>query len=827
MATNPANKPTQQAVDQIRSDSIKAVMESNFLRYSMSVIVSRALPDVRDGLKPVHRRILYVMHRNGLKSGGKTVKSARIIGDVLGKYHPHGDTAVYEAMARLVADWSTRYPLVIGQGNFGNIDGDPPAAPRYTEAKLSRTAEVLLEDLDKETVAWRPNYDDTESEPTVLPAKLPNLLINGQIGIAVGMATSIPPHNLAEVVAASLQLIDKPQSTVDDILTHIKGPDFPTGGIIYGAQSLRQAYATGKGGIIVRARARIEAQSARRQQIIIDQVPYGINLASMIEKMADLVRSKKITTIADIRNESSRGKIRIVVDLKTGAYPKKVLNQLYQQTTLQTAFHFNMLALVGGIQPQVLNIIDILKHHLAHRQSVVRRRTEYELKQAQARAHILAGLAIALANIDQVVAIIRGSQTAAEAQQQLQVQFKLTETQTKAILAMPLRSLVGLERQKIETELKQLHQLITKLEALLADENKIVAVVRQEFVDLADKFVDDRRTRIVTRELGRFSDEDLIPNQQVVVTLTTIGYIKRSPASNYKVQGRGGKGRKGMNTRDQDLIQQLLVANTHDWLLFFTNQGRVFRLKCYEVPEANLNAKGVAVVNLLQTRGDETITAAIKMPQKTPQDQYLFMCTKKGVVKKSALDLYRNLRQNGLITIRLDSNDELKWVRLSSGQDEIVISTANGQSNRFSETDVRATGRATRGVRGIRIKDGDWVVGMDLVRPGAKLLIVSQNGFGKKTKIDNFPPHKRGGIGVKAAAVNKKTGQLITVRSIDDNCYECIAITAKGKVIRTKLDQVPTLSRITQGVTIMKTDQADQVVSLTVMERIVDNQQPT
>ncbi len=803
----------------IRTDSISQIMETSFLRYSMSVIVARALPDVRDGLKPVHRRILYGMHKNGLRSGGKTIKSARIVGDVMGKYHPHGDSAIYEAMARLTADWSTRYPLVIGQGNFGSMDGDPPGAQRYTEAKPSAIAEVMLEDLDKQTVDFRPNYDETETEPEVLPSKAPSLLINGQIGIAVGMATSIPPHNLGEVIDASLHRIDNPESTVEDLLEFVRGPDFPTGGIVYGGDEMKAAYATGRGSVVVRGRAEIEPRNSQgAQRIVVTEVPYGASPASIVERLAELVGAKKILTITDVRDESSRGKVRIVIDLKKEAYPKKVVNQIYKFTSLQTSFHYNMLALIDGVQPRVLGLVDIIDEHLKHRREVVRRRSEFELDKARDRAHILEGLTIALDNIEAVIKTIRSSDTIEEARVALIKQFKLTLIQAQAILAMQLRQLAGLERKKITDEYQALQKQIAELESLLADTAKILEVVRDELEAVKDKHADDRRSQMIAGSLGQFSDEDLIPNEEVIVTLTTINYIKRSSARGYKKQGRGGKGRRGMETRDQDLIQQLIVAQTHDYLLFFTNQGRVFRLRCYEIPEAGLNAKGVAIVNLLQLRSDETISAVIKMETGTATGSYLFMCTKKGIVKKTAYENYRNLRQNGLITINIDDGDELKWVRFTSGQNEVVISTSKGMANRFHERDVRAMGRVARGVRGIRLRSGDEVVGMDVVVPEAKLFVISNKGFGKKTNIDNFTPHKRGGIGVRSAIVNDKTGQLVTVRSLADNAEEVIAISREGKTIRIDLKNVPTLGRSTQGVRIMRLNKRDQVASAVIVE---------
>ena len=816
---NPDKIAAPAVVTASTSQSISDIMEANFLRYSMSVIVSRALPDVRDGLKPVHRRILYTMHKNGLRSGGKTVKSARIVGEVMGKYHPHGDSAIYDAMARLAVSWSTRYMLVIGQGSFGTMDGDPPAADRYTEAKMSKFAEALLEDINKETVDFRPNYDESETEPEVLPAKIPNLLINGQLGIAVGMATSIPPHNLSEVVEATLALIDNPDTTVDELLKIIKGPDFPTGGIVYTGEGLRQAYTTGRGGVTVRGRAKIEMADGRQPtRIIISEVPYGVNTSSMIEKMADLVRDKKITTISDIRDESARGQMRIVIDLKKGAYPKKVLNQLYKHTPLQSSFHYNMLALIDGIQPRVLGMIDVIKEHIKHRQEVVRRRTEYDLKKAQARIHVLEGLMIALDNIDAVIATIRASKTTDDARVALIKKFKLSEIQANAILAMQLRSLAGLERQKVIDEAAQLTKLIKQLTALLASPAKILKVVRTELEEVKEQFADKRRSQIINSDIAKFKEEDLIPNEPVIVTLTTINYIKRSPVGSYKRQGRGGKGRKGMETREEDLIQQLIMAQTHDYILFFTNKGRVFKLRCYEIPEAGLGAKGVAIVNLLQLWTDETISAVLKMATDINPDNYLFMCTKKGVVKKTAIERYRNLRARGLITINLDNDDELRWVRFSNGQNEVVISTAEGVANRFSETDVRSMGRTARGVRGIRLRPGDEVVGMDIVNPGLKLFVISEKGYGKKTAIENFTAHKRGGVGMKSAVVNKDTGRLVTVKGLNDRATEVIAISAQGKTIRTALKTVSTLRRNTKGVRIMKLNDKDKVVSTVIVE---------
>jgi DNA gyrase subunit A len=818
--------PQQTHSREVEIRSVENVMEDSYLRYSMSVIVARALPDVRDGLKPVHRRILYSMEKNGWKPGSKFVKSARITGDVMGKYHPHGDVAIYDAMVRLAQDWSTRYLLVDGQGNFGSMDGDPPAAQRYTEARMAKAGLSLLEDIDKETVPFRENYDGSEQEPEVLPAKLPNLLLNGQVGIAVGMATSIPPHNLTEVIDATVTLIDNPEATLDDLLEHVKGPDFPTGGIIYGKDSLRTAYATGRGGIVVRGVADIEERSKKGlHRIIISEIPYALNKASLLEKIADLVKDKKITTISDLRDESARGNVRIVVDLKKDAYPKKVLNQLYKLTPLQTSFHFNMLALIDGIQPRVLGLSDMLTEYIKHRQVVVRKRTEFELKKAEARAHILEGLSIALDHIDEVINTIRASQTTDEAQENLIKKFKLSEIQAKAILAMQLRTLAGLERKKIEDELKELKELIGKLKAILADEKEILKIVKAELLEMREKFGDDRRTKVIPQELGKFSDEELIPDEQVVVTLTAANYIKRSPEAEYKKQGRGGKGRRGMATRDEDLIEHIVTASTHDYLLFFTNKGRVFRLKAYEVPSAGLNAKGIAIVNLLQLQPEEKVSSVIKVDAKNSEG-YLLMCTVKGVVKKTSYQQYQNVRGSGLIAINLDDGDELRWIRMTNGDNEVVISTAMGQAIRFHEKGVRPMGRVSRGVRGIRLRPNDYVIGMDLVQEDSNIFVISELGYGKRTKVSQFTAHARGGVGIRSAVVNDKTGKLVGVASLTEEFNEVIILSSQGQSIRLGLKDISELGRATQGVRIMRLNSGDFVVSLALVQEIKQDDEP-
>ncbi len=803
---------------------VEDVMEDSYLRYSMSVIVARALPDVRDGLKPVHRRILYVMNRMGITPTGKTVKSAQIVGEVMGKYHPHGDSAIYESMVRMAQPWAMRYMLVNGQGNFGSMDGDPAAAYRYTEAKMMSYADAMLSDIEKETVAFRDNYDGTRQEPEVLPAGLPNLLLNGQIGIAVGMATNIPPHNITEIIDATVTLIDKSDATLDDLLEHVKGPDFPTGGIVYGRESIRTAFATGRGGVIVRGVANVEENKKGKQQIIITEIPYALNKESLIIKIADLLKEKKLTGISDIRDETARGEVRIVIDLKKDAYPKKILNQLYKLTPLQASFHYNMLALVDGIQPRVLGLQDILQEYIKHRQTVIRRRTEFELRKAKARAHILEGLKIALDHIDEVIATIRASQTTEEAQANLEKQFKLSELQAKAILAMQLRTLAGLERQKIEDELAELLKIIAELEKTLADEKEILKIIKSELERLKKQFGDERRTKIISQELGKMSDEDLVPDEQVAVTLTSANYIKRSSIAEYKQQGRGGKGKRGMVTREEDVIEHVVNASTHDFLLFFTNRGRVFRLKTYEVPAASLSAKGIALVNILQLQPDEKVSSVINIT-KTNKTGYLFMCTIRGVVKKTAFEQYKNVRSTGLIAINLDEGDELRWITMTSGEHEILISTSLGQAIRFHEKDVRAMGRVARGVRGIRLRTGDQVIGMDTVKEGSNIFVISKYGYGKRTKVDQFTPHSRGGVGIRSAVVNKKTGNLIGVKTLTGDLQEVIIISSQGQTIRLGLKNIPALGRATQGVRIMRMNERDAVVSLALVDKVEEGEE--
>ena len=801
----------------VENRTVEDVMEDSFLRYSMSVIIDRALPDVRDGLKPVHRRILYSMGEQNLRPGSKFSKSARIVGDVMGKYHPHGDSAIYDSMVRLAQDWVMRYKLVDGQGNFGSMDGDPAAASRYTEARLGKAGNELLSDLDKDTVDFRDNYDGSEREPSVLPAGLPNLLLNGQIGIAVGMATSIPPHNLGELVDATVHLIDNPDAIIDDLMKFVKGPDFPTGAIVYGGAPMKLAYQSGRGSVTIRAVTAIEETKKGRSQIVVTEMPFGVNKATLIEKIAELHKDKKII-ISDLRDESARGNVRVVIELRKDSYPKKILNQLFKMTALQTSFHYNMLALIDGIQPRILGLQEILNEFIKHRRVVVRRRTEFELKAAKARAHILEGYKIALDHIEEVIKLIRASETSEEAQAGLMKQFGLSEIQAQAILAMQLRRLTGLERDKIESELAELLSLISELEAILADEKEILRIIKEELLQMKEKYNDPRRSKMINNELGKFSDEELIPEEDSVILLTTENYIKRTLVSEYHRQHRGGKGKRGMTTKEEDVIDQLIPASTHDYLLFFTNKGRIFRLKAYEVPAASLAAKGVAAVNLLQLQPEERITSIIRHEKDAKDDGYLFMSTIKGTIKKTPFKDYANIRTNGLIAIKLDDGDELKWIQKTTGENDVIISTSAGQAIRFGERDARPMGRSARGVRGVRLRPGDQVVGMDIVDDdGRSLLVISENGYGKATKVSNFPSHKRGGVGIKAAVVTAKTGPIIAVRTLEPDAKEALLISNQGQAIRVSLKDIPTLGRTTQGVRIMRIGDGDKVSSLGLM----------
>ena len=806
----------------VAPQTIESEMEKSYLDYAMSVIVSRALPDVRDGLKPVHRRILFAMHSLGLRSNARYRKSATVVGEVLGKYHPHGDSSVYEAMVRMAQNFSMRYMLVDGQGNFGSMDGDGAAAMRYTEAKMTKFAEEMLIDIDKDTVDFMPNYDGSQKEPKVMPAKVPNLLLNGVQGIAVGMATNIPTHNLTEIVDGVIYIIDNPEATLADLTKIVKGPDFPTGAVIFDDGGIAQAYSTGRGSITMRAVAEIEEDAKGKERIIITEVPYQTNKATLVEKIADLVKEKKVVGISDLRDESAKEEVRIVIELKKDAYANKILNQLYKLTPMQTAFHVNMLALVDGIQPRILNLEMVLRYYLSHRKTVVRRRTEFELQKAKDRAHILEGLRIALDQIDAVISTIRGSNTQDEARKNLISKFKLSEIQANAILAMQLRTLAGLERKKIEDEYEELQKLIKKLEEILSDESNILKVIREELEDVKEKYGDKRRTQIIKRAIGNFKDEDLIPDEEVVITLTKGNYIKRIVASEYRAQGRGGKGKIGMATKEEDVVEHVVQARTHDTILFFTTLGRVFKLKVYEIPPAGRTAKGQSIVNVLSLSPEEKVTSLVSV-KKDDSSKYLFMTTKNGTVKKTALLDFANIRQSGIVAIKLDAGDELSWVKKTAGEDNIIISTSMAQAIRFKESDARSMGRATRGVRGIRLRKDDTVVGMDVISGEDQLmLVIMQNGYGKITKSNQFSSHNRGGVGIKAGVVTAKTGRAVDVRIISSREDDVLIISKQGQVIRLKLSAIPVIGRSTQGVRIMRMAAGDEIASIALMPKVQD-----
>ena len=810
--------------EKLKELQFSSEIKKSFLDYAMSVIVQRALPDVKDGLKPVQRRIIYGINQIGATAGSPHKKCAKIVGEIMGNYHPHGDSSIYSALVRMAQYFSYRYPLIDGRGNFGSLDGDEAAAQRYTEARMSKLSMELVRDINKNSVDFVPNYDGEELEPVVLPARFPNLLVNGSTGIAVGMATNIPPHNLGEIIDGTIALIDNKDISILELMQYIKGPDFPTGAVVYGGAPMRQAYATGRGSVTIRAVANIEEAKRGRHQIVVTEMPYGVNKATLIEKIADLVHDKKLTTVSDLRDESARGSVRVVIELKKDAYPKKVLNQLYKLTALQTNFHYNMLALVEtgtnpvALQPRVLGLHDILHEFIKHRQKVVRRRTEYELRKAKEREHILEGYKIALDHIDEVIRTIRASKTQDEAEKALIEKFGLSVIQAKAILAMQLRRLTGLEREAIENELAELRKKIAHLEKVLADENEILRIIKEELLEIKEKYGDERRSKIINTEVGKFSDEELIPEEDTVVLVTTENYIKRTLASDYRRQNRGGKGKRGMTTKEEDVIDQLVPASTHDWLLFFTNKGRVFRLKAYEVPAASLAAKGVAAVNLLQLQPEEKITSIINLAKDAGSDGYLFMATTKGTVKKTAISDYANIRTNGLIAINLDDGDELRWIKQTDGRSDVIISTSAGQAVRFNEEECRPMGRAARGVRGVRLRPNDSVVGMDVVTSADQtLLVLSANGYGKITKVANFPSHKRGGVGIKAATVTAKTGPIVTVQTLESDAVEAIIISQGGQTIRVGLGDIPTLGRTTQGVRVMRLSDDDSVSSIGIM----------
>ena len=806
-------------VDDGTNRDIVNEMQESYLDYAMSVIVSRALPDVRDGLKPVHRRILFAMHELGLRHTAKFRKSATVVGEVLGKYHPHGDTAVYDSMVRMAQDFAMRYPLVRGQGNFGSMDGDNAAAMRYTEAKMEKITDEMLADIEKETVDFRPNYDGRLKEPTVLPSRIPALLLDGSMGIAVGMATNIPPHNLTEVMEAVKHLIDNPEANIDDLMEFVKGPDFPTGGMIYDIETIKTAYATGRGSVIMRGKADIEEMKGGKFQIIITEIPYQVNKANLVESIANLVRDKKVQGISDVRDESSREGVRIVVELKRDSYPKKILNQLYKFTSLQSSFGFNMIALIDGIQPRLLDLKAILEQFIIHRQTVVTRRTEYELKIAKARAHILEGLKLALDDIDKVIETIKKSPTKEDAKDNLVKKFKLTEIQAKAILEMRLQTLAGLERKKIEDELKEKKKFIKECEAILADPKKILAIIKDEIQEIMEKYGDDRRTQVIPNAVGEFNAKSLIPNEPMIVALTKGGYIKRMSPTVYRTQGRGGKGVIGMATKEEDEIANIIHVMTHDDILYFTNKGRVFSLPAYEVPQASRTAKGQAIVNLLQLEQGEAVTAMLDKTKS--KGEFLFMTTNKGTVKKTKVDDFKNVRKSGLIAIKLRKGDLLDWVRPTSASDQVIIVTRNGQCIRFKESDVRPMGRPSMGVRGIKLKgENDEVVAMDVIKDEeiSRLLVVMENGLGKTTQVKQYRFQGRGGSGVKTAQITPKTGKVIGARIIHQHIKgDLILISKHGQMIRLPLNQLPTTGRATQGVYVMRLKNNDKVASLSLL----------
>jgi len=799
-------------------------MSRSYLEYAMSVIVSRALPDVRDGMKPVHRRILYAMWDIGLRASGKFRKSATVVGEVLGHYHPHGDSAVYDSMVRLAQDFSMRYPLVKGQGNFGSMDGDSAAAMRYTEAKLAGISEEMLFDIDKDTVDFVPNFDGSCKEPRVLPAKLPNLLLNGTMGIAVGMSTNIPPHNLRELSGAIIHLLDNPEASIEDLMEFVKGPDFPTGGIIYNKKDILTAYATGRGGIVMRGKAEIQ-ENKNGFQIIISEVPYQVNKASLVEKIADLVKDKKIDGIKALRDESDRDGVRVVIEMKKEAYPKKILNALYKHTPLQSTFHVNMLALVdGGIQPKVLTLKMILEEYIKHRQEVIKRRTQYELNKALDRAHILEGLMIALKNIDEVIKIIKASKDKEVAKASLISKFKLSERQTIAILEMRLQNLANLEQQKIENELKDKMKLISELQTLLASIINIRALIKEELSTLTEKFGDDRRTEIISHGIKEFNMEDLVPNEEAIVMMTRDGYIKRTEPDTFKVQARGGKGIIGLTTKEEDSVLFMFTTLTHNDILFFTTKGRVFQLKAYEIPQASRIAKGTPIVNFLQLTGGEQVTSILPL-DKISTSRYLFFATEKGLVKKVDVSAFANVRRSGLMAIKIKEDDKLIWAKPTSGSDHIHLVTAQGQAIRFKETDVRDMGRNASGVNGVRLHKDDRLIGMGVAKTDKdkirkyQILTIMARGYGKRTDFSLYKVQGRGGSGIKTAKITDKTGEitnafLLNAESMDDR--DIVIISDNGQVIRVPFKSVSVLGRDTQGVKIMrfKADD-DRVASVT------------
>ena len=806
-------------IERIRPIDLEHEMKTSFISYAMAVIISRALPDVRDGLKPVHRRIIYAMHELGVTPDKPYRKCARIVGDVLGKYHPHGDSSVYGALVRLAQDFATRYPLVDGQGNFGSVDGDGAAAMRYTEARMSKLNLQMLADIDKETVDFVPNFDETLMQPTVMPSRYPNLLVNGSSGIAVGMATNIPPHNLGEVIDGVVKLIDKPDATNQELMECIKGPDFPTGGLILGRRGIYDTYTTGRGRIVVRAKTDIEPMPNNRQRIVVTEIPYMVNKAALIAKIAELVHDKNIEGISDIRDESDRVGMRIVIELKRDVNAAVVLNYLYKHTQMQDAFGAIMLALVDG-EPKVLTLREMLYHYLQHQKEVITRRTRYDLDKAEARAHILEGLLIALDNIDEIVKIIRSSANTAEAKVQLMERFGLTDKQAQAILDMRLARLTGLERERLQEEYAELQKTIAYLRAVLADEKLVLGIIRDEILVVKEKYADERRTEITAMD-GEIDPEDLIQEDSVVVTLTHFGYVKRIPRATYRSQNRGGKGVMGMTTREEDYAEKLLVTSTHAEIMFFTNRGRVYSLKGYEIPEAGRTARGTAIVNLLQLDGGEKVTAMIPLPMEREKG-YLVMATKNGLIKKTGSDEFANLRKMGLIAIALREDDELIGVELTQGGSELMMATRMGQAIRFSEDDVRAMGRNSMGVRSIDLAEGDEVISVAKVEEGKQVLAITQNGYGKRTEIDEFRTQSRGGKGILAMRLTDKTG-LMAAQMLVSPDEDIMLITDDGTIIRMPVDGISVIGRVSQGVRVMRVENESRIVGVTATEREEEN----
>ena len=801
--------------DKVHEVDLKKTMEESYIDYAMSVIASRALPDVRDGLKPVQRRVLFSMIELNNGPDKPHRKCARIVGDTMGKYHPHGDSSIYGALVNMAQDWSTRYPLVDGHGNFGSVDGDGAAAMRYTEARLSKISIEMLADINKNTVDFAPNFDETEKEPTVLPARYPNLLVDGTSGIAVGMATNIPPHNLKEIIAAVVKIIDNiveenRDTEIEEILKIVKGPDFPTGATILGTRGIEEAYRTGRGKIRVRAVSNIETLPNGKSQIIVTELPYLVNKARLIEKIADLVKEKKIDGITALNDHSSREGMRICIELRRDVNANVLLNKLYKHTQLQDTFGVIMLALVNN-QPKVMNLMEILKHYLAHQEEVVTRRTQYDLNKARERAHILEGLLKALDNIDEVIRIIRGSENTQVAKARLMERFELSDAQAQAIVDMRLRTLTGLEREKLEAEYKELMDRIRRLEAILADRNLLLRVIREEILAISEKYGDERKTAIGFDEFD-ISMEDMIPNENTVITMTKLGYIKRMTVDNFRSQNRGGKGIKGMQTIEDDYIDELLMTTTHHYLMFFTNMGKVYRLKAYEIPEAGRTARGTAIINLLQLQAGEKITAVLSLKDYS-QGQYLFMATKSGIVKKTPIQDYANVRKTGLAAISLKDDDELIEVKFTDNKKDIILVTKYGQCIRFKDTDVRSTGRVSMGVRGINLSDGDEIIGMQLCSQGDYLLIVSEKGMGKRTSMSEFSVQNRGGKGVKCYKITEKTGNVVGVKAVNDD-NEVMMITTEGIIIRISCSDISILGRITSGVKLMNLDEKVSVASI-------------